>query len=138
MHGDEHVGLQLLDLGDHLLEILGRRGSEMEAADDRMHFLDSGDLLCLPHGIDNADMTTGAGHHQALAPDIEAGRVLMHVLVWHHFSLQLGRGVVTVFAARAFLSAVVDEAIRQHALDAVALDLAGRKGMVCDNGWRLA
>ena len=32
MHRNENVGLELLDLGDHLREVLFRRGAEMEAA----------------------------------------------------------------------------------------------------------
>ena len=45
---------------------------------------------------------------------------------------------MAVVAARALPRGVVDEAVRQHALDAVALDLAGREGVVRDHGRRLA
>ena len=41
MHRDKHVGLELPDLGDDLLEVVRRRRTEMEAADDCVHFLDA-------------------------------------------------------------------------------------------------
>src|SRR5262245_18990306 len=51
MHWDDHVGLKLLDLGNHLLEVVGGRRAKMEPTDDRVHFLYTGDLLRLPDGI---------------------------------------------------------------------------------------
>src|SRR3954462_9939677 len=72
MHRDENVRLELLDLGDHLLEIILRRRPEMKAADDGGHLLDTGDPLRLPPRIDDADVAAGADHHQALAADVEA------------------------------------------------------------------
>ena len=51
MHRDENIGLQFLDLGDHLLQVIHRRSSEMEAADDRV-----GDrsLRLFPRGVSAA------------------------------------------------------------------------------------
>ena len=56
MHRDQYVRLQFFDLGDHLLEVVGGRGPEMEAADDRVHLADARDLLRLPHRVDDADV----------------------------------------------------------------------------------
>ena len=53
---------------DHLLEVIGRRGTEMEAADDGVHLLDARDLLRLPHRIDDADMAAGADDDEADSP----------------------------------------------------------------------
>ena len=61
-------GLELLDLADHLLEVVGRRRPEMEAADDGVNLLDAGHLLRLPHRIDDADMAAGTDHDQARNP----------------------------------------------------------------------
>src|SRR3954468_5356125 len=138
MHWDERVGLELFDVGEHLLEVVGRRRPEMKPADYRVNFLDTRNLLRLPHRIDDADVPAGADHHQSLAADVEASCVLMHVLVRYHLPLQLRRGVVAVVAARALFAGVVHKAVRQHALAAVALDLASGEGMVGDNGWRFA
>src|SRR5262245_21160565 len=109
----------------------------METADDRMHLLNTGNLLRLPYRIHNADMTTGADHHQTFAADVEAGGMLMYMLVRHDLALELGRREVAVRAAGA-LPAVVDETVGQHPLDTVAFDLAGRKGVARDYGRRLA
>ena len=54
MHWDENVRLELLDLRNHLLEIILRRRPEMKAAHDGVHLLNTGDLLRLPHRIDDA------------------------------------------------------------------------------------
>src|SRR4051812_23472557 len=73
MHGNEHVGFQLLDLADHLLEVIGRGRTEMETTDDGVDLLDTRHFLRLPDRIDDADMAAGRDHHQALAADVEAG-----------------------------------------------------------------
>ena len=129
MHRDHHVGIELPDLGDDLLEVVCRRRPEMEAADDRVHLLYAGHLLRLPHRIDDADVTAGADHDEPLAADVEAGRVLVHVLVGHDLSLQLRRRVMAGVAAEPVLDRVVDEAVRQDTLDAAPLDLSGGEGV---------
>src|ERR1043166_2274843 len=93
MHRDEHVRLELLDLSHDLLEVVGRRRTEMESPDDRMNFLDTRHLLRLSHRIDDADVAAGRDHNEAFAADVEAGGVLVDGLVRPDFSLQLSRRV---------------------------------------------
>src|SRR5712671_2393154 len=45
MHRNKNVRLKLLELGDHLLEIVLRRRPQMEATKNRVHLLDTGNLL---------------------------------------------------------------------------------------------
>ena len=68
-------GSSFFDLGDDLLEVVGLRRAQMEAADDGVHLLDAGHLLRLPHRVDDADMTAGTDDDQALASQVEAGGV---------------------------------------------------------------
>src|SRR5262245_48544309 len=58
--------------------------------------------------------------------------MLVHVLVGYDPPLHFGSRVVAIVAAGALLACVVDEAIGEHALHAVALDLAGRKDVIGD------
>ena len=54
MHGDDHVGIHLLQLPHDLVEIGIGRGAEMEAADERVNFPDARDLLRGLHRVENA------------------------------------------------------------------------------------
>src|SRR5439155_1666114 len=72
VHRDHYVGVELLDLGDDLGEVILRRRPEMEAADDRVHLLDARDLLRLLDRIDDADMAAGRDHDEAEVAHVEA------------------------------------------------------------------
>ncbi len=133
MHRDQHIGIELADLGDDLLEVVGGRGAEMEAAHDGVHLLDARDLLRLAHRVDDADMAAGADHDQPLVPDVEAGGVLVDMLVGHDLAFHLRRQVVAGVAAGAVLERELDHGVRQHLLDAGALDLAGGEGLPADH-----
>ena len=63
--------------------------------------------------------------------------MLVHVLVGHDLSLQLGGGEMAHVAAEPVLHGELDHGVRQHLLDAAAFDLAGGKGLVLDHGRRL-
>ena len=134
MHRDQHIGLERLDLADDLLEVIGRRRSEMEAADDGVNLLDARDFLGLLHRIDDADMAAGTDHDQTHIPDIEAGRMLVDVLVGNDLALHLRRQVVADIAAEPVLHAEFDPGLRQDAFAAAARDLAGGEGMARDHG----
>ena len=54
MHRDDNVRVQLLDLADHLLDVILRCRTKMEAADQRMDLLHAGDFLRLQHRVDDA------------------------------------------------------------------------------------
>jgi|SRR6266508_912759 hypothetical protein len=97
----------------------------METARDGVNFLHAGYLLRLPHRIDDADVTAGADNDQATILDIEAGRVLVHMLVGHDLSLQLGSCKMAHIAAETILHGELDHGVRQHLLDSAAFDLAG-------------
>ena len=92
---------------DALLTLLSRRGTKMEAADDRMHLLHPRDLLRLPHRIDDADMTAGRDDDEPFAANVEASRVLVDVLIRYNFPLHLGRRVVAIVAARGLRRRIV-------------------------------
>src|SRR5262249_48192153 len=123
---------------DHLSEVVLRRGAEMEAADDGVNLLHARDFLSLTHRIDDADVTARADHDETLVADIEAGRMLVNVLVGHGLSLQLGRGEGSGIAAESVLHLSLDERVGQHLLDACTRDLAGGKRVAFDYSRRLA
>src|SRR6266480_4775733 len=106
----------------------------METAHDGVNFLHAGHLLRLPHRIDDADVTAGADNDQATILHIEAGRVLVHMLVGHDLSLQLGSYEMAHIAAKTILHGELDHRVWQHLLDAAAFDLAGGKGLTLDHG----
>ena len=61
----------------------------------------------------------------------------MDMFVRREFALQFGGGVVAVVAARTG-GRVVDKAVGQDLLDAVALDFSGRESVAFDHGRGLA
>jgi hypothetical protein len=63
--------------------------------------------------------------------------MLVHMLVGHDLSLQLGGGEMAHFAAEPVLHRELDHGVGQYPLDAAALDLTGGEGLVVDHGRRL-
>ena len=81
----------------------------MEATDERMHFLDAGDFLRLPDRVDDADMAARGDDDEAAVLHVEAGRVLVGMLVRDDLALQLRRremGVLGGVAAEPVLDPV--------------------------------
>ena len=91
MHGHHHIGRERLQLGDNLIGIVGRRRSEMEATNQRMQFLDAGDLLRLSDGVENTDVAARGDDNEAAILHVEAGRVLVGMLIWDDLALQFRR-----------------------------------------------
>src|SRR5580704_13617143 len=79
MHGDHDLRLELADLGHDRIEILLRRGPQVEAADDRVDLVHARHLLRLPHGVDNANMATRTDDDETAVLQVIAGRVFMDV-----------------------------------------------------------
>ncbi len=115
MHRNDHVRVQFLDLAEHLLDVILRRRTEMEAADQRVDLLHAGNFLRLPRRIDDADMAAGADHHKALVLDVEDGGVFVNVFVRHDLALQFGRCVMRGVAAKAILDRELHLRVRQDA-----------------------
>ena len=81
MQRHEIIGANLLYGRQGFSQILRRVGRKVEAADDRMHFLDAGDLLRLSHRIDDPAVTAGRENDQPPVLEIEGGCDLMVELV---------------------------------------------------------
>src|SRR5262245_34864314 len=105
MHGNYHIRIERFDFADDLVEIILRRRSQMESAHQCVDLLHAGHCLCLPCRIDNADVTAGADHDEAAILHVEAGCVLVRVLVRDNLSLQLGRREMARIAAKPVLHA---------------------------------
>jgi hypothetical protein len=72
MARDQMIRIDLLKSRDDLPDVLvAQRRHDVEAANDRMDFLDAGSGLCLSDCIDDAAMTAGCQHDQSLASDDE-------------------------------------------------------------------
>src|SRR5689334_4080113 len=138
MHGDHDVRIELRDLADNLREIISRCGPKMETAHDGMNLLHARYLHRLPDRIHDADMTAGGNDDKALVLQVEAGRMLVNVLVGYDLAFHLGRQVMARIAPGAVLLLEFDERVRQHLLDAVALDLACGEGVTANHDRRLA
>ena len=93
--GIDDVRIELLHLGDDLLEVVGLRRAQMESADDGVHLLDAGHLLRLPHRVDDPDMTAGTDDDQALASQVEAGGVISRC--WPRSRRRLPLGIAQGF-----------------------------------------
>src|SRR3954462_15931654 len=76
-------------------------------------------------------MATGGDYHETLPLDVEAGGVLVHVLIGNDLSLQLGSRVVAIVASGR-LPRVIHRCVRQHAFDRVSRYLARREGISRD------
>ena len=63
MHREQNVWFELLDLTNHLREVILWCRAKMEAANDRMYLGNTGYLLGLAHGIDDADVTARGNNH---------------------------------------------------------------------------
>jgi len=138
MHWSDDIGIEPLDLGHYLVEIVLRRGAEMKTADDCVDLLDARDLLGLAHRVDDADMSAGADNDEAPVLHMEARRVLMDVLVWHDLALQLGGRLVARVATEAVLDLEFDEGVGKHLFDAGALDSPRCEGVPFDHCRSLA
>src|SRR5581483_9920635 len=106
------------------IEVVGRRGPEMEAAHQRVNLLHARHFLRLPGRIDDADVTAGTDHDEATVFQIETGRVLVHVLVRNDLSQELRRLIVARVAAEPVLHGKLNLSVREYFFDAGALDLA--------------
>src|SRR5262245_38457905 len=138
VHRDDHVGVEPLDLGHHLVEVLSRSRAEVKAANERVHLDYARDLAGLQRRIDDAGMAAPADHHEPAVLDVEAGGVLVKVLVGDELALQLGRREVARIAADPVFHGVLDKGIGQYPLGAAALDPSRRKGMTQNHRWALA
>src|SRR5262245_66136518 len=65
MHRDDDIGIEGLDLADHLLDVIVGRCPEMETADQSVHLLHARHFLRLLRRIDDAYVANGAQHHEA-------------------------------------------------------------------------
>ena len=135
--GIMHVRIQHLQLGDGLLQIGLVRRKEVEAADDRVHLAHARDLHRLSRRVDDAAMAARGNHDQAAVLQVEAGRVLAEMLVGDRLALCALVGVGDV-AAEAVPGRVLDQRVRQHALERGALDGPGRERLAGDDGRRRA
>ena len=88
----------------------------MEAADNRVNLLNARHFLRLAHGVHDPGMAAGGDHDEALSLDVEAGGVLVHVLIRHNLPLQFGSRIVAVVTASGFLG-IIHRCVRKHAFD---------------------
>src|SRR5712671_4102252 len=133
MHRNEDVRVQLADLTYDLREIIRRRRPQVKAAHDGMYLLNAGYFHRLAHGIHDTDVTAGADHDETLVLQIEAGCVLMDVLIGHDLALHLRRQIVAGVASGAVLELELYHGVRKHLFDTAALDLACRERMATDH-----
>src|SRR5260370_42589551 len=96
MHREDVFDIELLQSGHHRTQILVRRRSQVETADQRIDFLDTGDLLRVSERIDDAGMPAGADYDEAAIAQPEAGGVLMPMLVGPRLSGELVLGEMVV------------------------------------------
>src|SRR5262249_1503465 len=112
-----------------------------KAADQRMQFLDPGDLLRLPDSVEYADVAARRDDDQATVLHIEARCVLVDMLVRDALALQFRRREMRVpspVATDPVLSPVLHHGVGQGFLDAGALDLPGGEGVAGYHGRVLA
>ncbi len=138
MHRHHVLGVELLQLGHDLAQIVVRRRRQVKAADQRVNLLDAADLLGALQGVDDAGMPARADHYEPAAAEPEAGRVLVPMLVRLRLAGQLVCGEVVVHvgmrvAAEPVLDPDLDPGVGQHMLDAGARDRAGREGVALDD-----
>src|SRR6266571_4789725 len=109
----------------------------MHAAQHGMQLADTRHFHCLACGVDHAGVSAGSDHHQAAVLHVEAGAVLVEVLVGYEFAAGLGVGGWHVTAHTVSL-AVLDLGIRQHALEAAPRDAPRSERMTHDHRRLLA
>jgi hypothetical protein len=80
MHWEDVLEIEFLQLGHHLAQTIVGRRSQAKTADQRVDFLDAGDLLRPPQRIDDAGMAAGADDDKPAVAQAEAGGVLVPVL----------------------------------------------------------
>src|SRR5438128_779501 len=76
VHRDDVVRIDRFEGGDGLGDDVVGGGSEVEAADDRMHLVDAARLLRLPHGVDHARVTARRDDDEPAVLHVVRGRVL--------------------------------------------------------------
>src|SRR5258708_11068246 len=103
MHRNQDVRIQLADLAYNLSEVIRRGRPEVEAAHDRVDLLDARYFHRLPDGIDDADVAARTDNDETLILQIEAGGVLMDVLIGHDLAFHFGRQIVARVATGALL-----------------------------------
>jgi hypothetical protein len=108
VHRHDDVRLELLDLRDHLRQVVLRRRPEMETADDSVHLFDARDLLRLPHRVHDAHVPARADDDEPLVLHVEAVGLLVDVLVGHDLAVHRRRQVEAGIAAHAVPDAELD------------------------------
>src|SRR5450759_519583 len=133
MHGDEDIRIQFVYLRHDLAEVIGRSWPQVEAAHDRMDFLNAGYLLRLSDRIDYSNVTAGADNDQTLVFQIEASRVLVNVFVRHDLAFHLSRQIMTGVASGSVFHRKLHHAVGEHALDTGTLNLARCERLASDD-----
>src|SRR6516164_11027049 len=108
----------------------------MKATDQRVQFVDAGDLLRLSDGVENADVAARGDDNEAAILHVEAGRVLVGMLIWDDLALQFRRREMRVLrgvAAEPVLDPILHHSVGQDLLDAGALDLPSGEGVAGDH-----
>ena len=134
MQRHEIIGADLPYGRQGFSQILRRVGRKVEAADDRVHFLDAGDLLRLSHRIDHPAVTAGRENNQPPVPEIEGGCDLMVELVEERSELLLGVAKAGRRATRSVIHAELHHARRFQLFEALLGDAARGKAMAADKG----
>src|SRR5260370_7842558 len=92
----------------------------MKAAHDGMYLFNARYFHRLPHGIHDADMAAGADDDEALVLQIEAGGVLMDVLIRHDLAFHFGWEIVARGASGAALELELHHAVRENFFHSLA------------------
>src|SRR5215212_4735222 len=138
MHRNKNVRVQLADLADHLREVIRGCRSEMKATHDGVYLLYTGDLHCLAHGVDDADVPTRTDDDQTPVFQVETGRVFMDMLIRDNLALHFGRQIVAGIAPGAILELELHHRVRKHFLDAASLDLSSGESLAANHHRRFA
>jgi hypothetical protein len=110
VHRHDNVGRERLQLGDDLIGVFRCCRAKVEAADQRMQFVDAGDLLGLPDGVKNAHVAARCDHDEASVLHVEAGGVFVGMLIGDDLALKFSRRKVRILrgvAAEPVLDAVL-------------------------------
>ena len=135
MPRNQIIGIDLLEGGDHLPNVLvGQWRHDVEAANDRVHFLDAGSGLRLLDCVDHTAMTAGGQHDETFAFDDKVRSNLVLEII--------GNEAAGVLCRRNFVRETpepVDDpdllaAWPQRFFETALCDLAGGEGMVGNDG----
>src|SRR5713226_6013319 len=135
MARNQIVRINILEGRDHLPNVLvGQWRYDVEAADDRVHFLDTGSGLRLLDCVDDAAVTAGSKYDQTLVFDYEVRSDLMLKIIENKAA-----GIFRRWNSVRETSEAVDDpdflaARPQRLLESAQRDLAGGKGVIGNDG----